>query len=213
MARFEFLVSFETDDVNLAGAVSTVVQDVISSAGVASGYVGKLTQLEPGVTNVYTDGGCDAKKNIGAWAFRVEGADSAEGTERFGALTHTTNNRMELMAAIRALEHLEIGPAVRIYSDSEYVIKGATLWIKGWIKRNWKTFGNTPVKNQDLWEHLNKLVTLHNVTFVHVKGHSGNPGNERVDELCTLAMAEALSSGLDGVPQDVGLPVKNEHAL
>ena len=158
---------------------------------------------------VYTDGGCDPKKNaIGAWAFVAvpPGKTLEHAVSKSGGMCGTTNNRMELLAVISALEEVEIGPRVIITSDSEYVVKGATAWVDGWVKKGWKTYAGAPVKNRDLWERLMALRDLHNVRFDWVKGHAGNPLNEMCDELCTETMLElhvALEQG-GGVELDHG---------
>jgi ribonuclease HI len=142
----------------------------------------------PDMTTVYTDGGCNTrKKGLGAWAFRAVNT-SGEAFHKTGDIWGTTNNRMELMAVTKALEFLEIGPPVRVVSDSEYVIKGLTLWHKSWVKYNWVNYEGKKIKNRDLWEPLIALYNLHNVEFQHVKGHSGHIGNEAVDALCTSQM-------------------------
>lgn len=145
-------------------------------------------------TIVYTDGGCSKNRDpkaprIGAWAFvaTIPGRDSVE---MYGAELDTTNNRMELTAVIKALETLEIGPSITVYSDSEYVVRGIIEWCRRWVKNGWKTYDGKPVINRDLWEALLPLYQLHTVRFHHVKGHSGVPGNERCDELCTQAMTD-----------------------
>ena len=149
---------------------------------------------------VYTDGGCDLKKNgIGAWALIAvpPGKTVEHAVCRSGALLGTTNNRMELLAVINALEEVEIGPRVIITTDSEYVCKGASMWVDGWVKKGWKTYAGAPVKNRDLWEKLMALRDLHNVRFDWVKGHAGNPLNEMCDTLCTAAMQDALAGDLE----------------
>ena len=95
----------------------------------------------------------------------------------------TTNNRMELTAAIMALESLREGCAVVLHTDSQYVRQGITLWMPNWLRRNWRTAGGDPVKNQDLWERLHAACARHRIDWRWVKGHSGNPGNERADQL------------------------------
>lgn len=133
------------------------------------------------IIKIYTDGGCHGNPGPGAWGALVQ----HEGTEQ--ALTgfdpETTNNRMELLATIKALESLTVSAAVELYTDSKYVKDGITVWIHGWKKRGWKTAANKPVKNQDLWERLDVLNTKFQVGWFWVKGHSGHPENERVDAL------------------------------
>jgi len=157
---------------------------------------------------VYTDGGFDAMHDaIGSWAFlvRLPGQDVGNCEYQHGGLKYTTNNRMEMLAVIKALEHVEMGPRTIVTSDSEYVVKGATTWVDGWAKNGWITGGGTPVKNQDLWERLIILRDLHNVRFDWVKGHDGNPFNEQCDYLCGLmkkSMLKQLTLNADLVPSD-----------
>ena len=157
---------------------------------------------------VYTDGGFDMKHDaIGSWAFlvRMPGQEVHETSYQTGGMKHTTNNRMEMLAVIKALEHVEMGPRTIVTSDSEYVVKGATTWVDGWAKNGWITGGGTPVKNQDLWERLIILRDLHNVRFDWVKGHDGNPFNEQCDYLCGLmkkSMLKQLTLNADLVPSD-----------
>lgn len=143
---------------------------------------------------VYTDGACRGNQfdqNLGAWAYlirKVYDPVLSENKESSYATLNTTNNIMELTAVIRALEHLATLKAydekITIYSDSTYVVMGATIWYKGWIKKNWKN-----VKNVDLWKSLlAELARFKNLTFQHVTGHSGNRYNEYVDHLCNKAM-------------------------
>jgi ribonuclease HI len=137
--------------------------------------------------DIYTDGACRGNPGPGGWAayLSIEGASEKEisGAERL-----TTNNRMELTAVIRALESLKRPAQVRLYTDSEYVRKGITEWVKNWKARGWKTADKKPVKNQDLWEELDALASGHEIEWHWVKGHAGVPGNERVDRLANEAI-------------------------
>jgi ribonuclease HI len=137
--------------------------------------------------DIYTDGACRGNPGPGGWAayLSIEGANEKEisGAERL-----TTNNRMELTAVIRALESLKRPVQVRVYTDSEYVRKGITEWVKNWKARGWKTADKKPVKNQDLWEQLDALAAGHEIEWHWVKGHAGVPGNERVDRLANEAI-------------------------
>jgi ribonuclease HI len=130
---------------------------------------------------VYTDGACRGNPGPGGWGALLV----AEGRERelFGGEALTTNNRMELTAAIRALEALKRRCRVAIYTDSQYVRNGILEWVAAWKRRGWKTADKKPVKNQDLWERLDALVADHDVEWHWVKGHAGHPGNERADAL------------------------------
>jgi len=136
--------------------------------------------------DIYTDGACRGNPGPGGWAAFL----SIDGQERdiSGAETLTTNNRMELTAVIRALEALKRPVLVRVFTDSEYVRKGITEWVKNWKVRGWKTADKKPVKNQDLWEQLDALASSHQIEWHWVKGHAGVPGNERADRLANEAI-------------------------
>ena len=138
------------------------------------------------LVEIHTDGACLGNPGPGGWAallcFRGREKEIAGGEPL------TTNNRMELMAAIMALESLREGCTVVLHTDSQYVRQGITLWMPNWLRRNWRTSGGGAVKNQDLWERLHAACGRHRIDWRWVKGHSGNPGNERVD---LLARAEA----------------------
>lgn len=135
---------------------------------------------------IYTDGGCRGNPGLGGWGAIL----SYKGKQRelSGSTEDTTNNRMELMAAISALEALKRTCKVVLHTDSVYVRDGITKWLSGWKNNNWKTAAKKPVKNQDLWQLLDAQNQRHDITWKWVKGHSGNPGNERADELANLAM-------------------------
>lgn len=136
---------------------------------------------------LYTDGACSGNPGPGGWAFVLMHPASGSQKEAFGAEPETTNNRMELTAAIRGLESLTRRSQVELYSDSQYVLKGLREWMDGWKKRGWKTAGKQPVKNQDLWEQLDILRAAHQITFHWIKGHSEHPQNERCDQLAVQA--------------------------
>jgi ribonuclease HI len=108
--------------------------------------------------------------------------------ELSGGEAHTTNNRMEMMAVIQALETLKRPCDITLYTDSTYVMKGMTEWLEGWKKRNWRTAGKKPVKNVNLWQRLDTAIAAHTVKWMWVKGHSGVPENERADELASSAI-------------------------
>jgi ribonuclease HI len=137
---------------------------------------------------IHTDGACLGNPGPGGWAALLR----YNRTERelAGGEAHTTNNRMELMAAIMALEALREDCVIALYTDSQYVRQGITEWMPGWVRRQWKTSGGDPVKNRDLWERLHAATLRHRIDWHWVKGHSGNPDNERVD---TLARDQALA--------------------
>ena len=135
---------------------------------------------------LYTDGACKGNPGPGGWgAILMYGEHSLELS---GYEAHTTNNRMELLAAIIGLEHLIRPCQVTLYSDSQYLVKAFTEgWLEGWIKKGWKRGKNDPVKNVDLWKRLLAAMEPHQVEFCWVKGHNGHPQNERCDELATTA--------------------------
>lgn len=130
---------------------------------------------------VHTDGACLGNPGPGGWAalLRYRGRER----ELSGGESMTTNNRMELMAAIMALETLNEPCQVVLHTDSQYVRQGITEWINNWARRGWKTAAGEPVKNRDLWERLHAAAQRHNIEWKWVKGHSGDPDNERVDVL------------------------------
>ena len=130
---------------------------------------------------IHTDGSCLGNPGPGGWAavLRHQGRER----ELSGGEVLTTNNRMELMAAIMALEALTEPCQITLQTDSQYVRQGITEWMANWVRRNWKTAGGDPVKNRDLWERLHAAKQTHKIEWRWVKGHSGNPDNERVDVL------------------------------
>jgi len=135
---------------------------------------------------IYTDGACRGNPGPGGWGviFNYRGKIK----ELHGAEKHTTNNRMELMAAIQALETLTRPCSVQLNSDSIYVLKGITDWMPNWKKRGWKTAARTPVKNEDLWRRLDAAIAKHRIEWKWVKGHSGDTSNERADALANLGI-------------------------
>ena len=135
----------------------------------------------------YTDGACSGNPGPGGWGVLLI-IDGQE-TELCGGETETTNNRMELKAAIEALRALPKNGAVKIVTDSTYVKDGITSWIANWKRNGWKTAAKKPVKNEDLWRELDAENTAHQVEWEWVKGHSGHPENERADELARRGMA------------------------
>jgi len=140
----------------------------------------------------YTDGACSGNPGPGGWGailIAKDGETVLKERELNGGAPQTTNNQMELMAAICALEALERSSAVTVVTDSSYVKDGITTWIHGWKKRGWKTAGKKPVKNEDLWKRLDAAQARHDVTWEWVKGHAGHPENERADELARAGMA------------------------
>tara|TARA_B100000929_G_scaffold262766_1_gene228305 strand:+ start:364 stop:798 length:435 start_codon:yes stop_codon:yes gene_type:complete len=139
---------------------------------------------------IYTDGGCRGNPGPGGWGALLESGDHRKSLK--GAERDTTNNRMELTAAIMALKTLKRECHVDLWTDSEYLRKGITEWIHGWIKRGWKTASRQPVKNADLWRELHEQTRRHQVSWHWVKGHSGHPGNEAADALVNEAIDELL---------------------
>ncbi len=140
---------------------------------------------------VYTDGGCRGNPGPGGWAALLRYGDHER--ELTGAEAQTTNNRMELMGAIGALEALTRSSRVALYTDSQYVKKGMTEWLKSWIARGWLTADKKPVKNADLWQRLQTAAAGHQVEWHWVRGHNGDPGNERVDALANRAIDQLLA--------------------
>lgn len=141
---------------------------------------------ESSPVEIFTDGACSGNPGPGGWGalLRAKGQEK----ELSGGEAETTNNRMELTAAIRALEALTRPCAVILYTDSKYMMDGIQQWMPAWKARGWKTADKKPVKNQDLWQELDSQVQRHSVKFIWVKGHAGHAENERVDELARLAV-------------------------
>lgn len=140
----------------------------------------------------YTDGACSGNPGPGGWGVLLvarEGDKVLKERELSGGEADTTNNRMELMAAISALETLKQGTKVTVVTDSVYVKDGITKWIHGWKRKGWKTSANKPVKNEELWRRLDDAVIHHDITWEWIKGHAGHPENERADELARAGMA------------------------
>ena len=135
---------------------------------------------------IYTDGACRGNPGPGGWGVILNYKGKIK--ELYGAEKHTTNNRMELMAAIQALESLTRPCLVQLNSDSSYVLKGITDWMPNWKKRGWKTAARTPVKNEDLWRRLDEAITKHKIEWKWVKGHSGDTGNDRADALANIGI-------------------------
>jgi ribonuclease HI len=157
--------------------------------------------------NIYTDGGCSGNPGPGGWAYLItgdspdrKGPGSAILAEKWGAEANTTNNRMELSAVIAALQSLllpgrQVPEGITVYTDSQYVQRGITQWIHNWKRNNWRTIGKEPVKNRDLWQCLDELSEKIPITWAWVKGHAGNPLNERCDQMTRQAIASLGESG------------------
>lgn len=137
---------------------------------------------------VWTDGGCKPNPGAGGWGALIRNDHGEE--ELYGGEHNTTNNRMEMTAAISALEFLPTGSEVILRTDSEYLRNGITRWIHGWKRRNWMTATGSPVANIDLWQRLDDAIAHHRVHWEWVKGHAGIPENERCDQLATLGRNE-----------------------
>lgn len=142
---------------------------------------------------IYTDGACRGNPGPGGWGALLLSGEHEKALK--GAEARTTNNRMELMAAIMALHALKRPCRVALWTDSEYLRRGITEWIHGWIKRDWKTAARKPVKNAELWRDLHEQSRRHRIEWHWVKGHSGHPGNERADALANEAIDEMQASG------------------
>ncbi|MEN5179280.1 ribonuclease HI [Comamonas odontotermitis] len=141
---------------------------------------------------IYTDGACKGNPGPGGWGALLRAGQAEK--ELYGGELNTTNNRMELMAVIQALEALKRPCDVALYLDSQYVRKGITEWIAGWKAKGWRTASKEPVKNVDLWQRLDALVHggAHRISWHWVKGHAGDPGNERADSLANKGVDVAL---------------------
>jgi ribonuclease HI len=145
------------------------------------------------VVEIFTDGACRGNPGPGGWGAILR-YNSTE-KELSGAQARTTNNRMELTAAIHALESLTRSCRVRLTTDSEYVKTGITEWMEKWKRKNWRTANKKPVKNVDLWQQLDQACARHTIEWCWVKGHSGHPENERADALANRAIDSFLSTG------------------
>jgi len=139
---------------------------------------------------IHTDGACRGNPGPGGWGALLSWNDTHK--ELSGGEAATTNNRMELTAAIMGLAALKRPSMATVRTDSQYVIKGITEWLPSWKARGWRTADKKPVKNQDLWEKLEQIVSPHSLSWQWVKGHSGDPGNERADALANKGVERAL---------------------
>ena len=142
------------------------------------------------IVEIYTDGACKGNPGAGGWGALLTSGEHTR--ELYGGEAHTTNNRMELLAVIRALEALKRPCRARVHTDSKYVQLGISKWIHGWKKNGWRTADKKPVKNAELWKELDELAQRHDVAWMWVKGHAGDAGNERADELANLGAASAI---------------------
>jgi ribonuclease HI len=147
---------------------------------------------------IHTDGACSGNPGPGGWGAILEFGDKKR--EIKGGETHTTNNRMELMAAIMALEALKRACDVDLHTDSQYLRNGIMTWIHSWKRNGWKTADKKPVKNMDLWQRLDAALGHHNIKWHWVKGHAGHDLNERADELAREGLAEARAAERGDTP-------------
>ncbi len=137
---------------------------------------------------IFTDGGCKGNPGPGGYGCIIK--QNGDIQEIKGGHPQTTNNIMEMTAAIVALKQIQDPCEIKLTTDSQYVVKGVTEWMKGWIRNGWKTVSRQPVKNQELWQELHELNQRHTITWIWVKGHNGHPENERCDQLANEAIAE-----------------------
>jgi ribonuclease HI len=151
------------------------------------------------VVDIYTDGACSGNPGPGGWGALLRYGDR-EKTLCGGEAVGTTNNRMELTAPIQALDSLKHRVTVNLYTDSRYVRDGITKWVINWARNGWMTSAKQPVKNVDLWQQLVAAVSRHDVEWHWVKGHAGDPGNERADRLAAQGMADAIRDAGDVKP-------------
>lgn len=142
------------------------------------------------VVVIYTDGACKGNPGTGGWGAILCYGDHRK--EIFGGEAHTTNNRMEMMAVIEALRLLKRPCTIQVHTDSQYVQKGISEWLKGWKARGWKTAAKEPVKNADLWQEMDQLTVPHQISWHWVKGHAGHPMNERADQLANAGVESVL---------------------
>ena len=142
------------------------------------------------IVTIYTDGACRGNPGPGGWGALLIFEENEK--EIFGGETETTNNRMELCACIEALDQLSRRCRVRVFTDSTYVKDGIQSWLRNWKRNNWKTAAKKPVKNRDLWEKLDQLSARHDIEWRWVKGHAGDVGNERADQLANRGIDEII---------------------
>ncbi|KEC55370.1 ribonuclease HI [Bartonella koehlerae] len=145
------------------------------------------------VVEIYTDGACSGNPGVGGWGaiLRWKGHEC----ELYGGEVQTTNNQMELMAALCALKALKESCSVDLYTDSVYVRNGISLWLEGWKKNNWQTVSRKTVKNKELWQALEDVCSRHTIRWHWIKGHAGHPDNERADALARKAIIEYRKNG------------------
>lgn len=149
--------------------------------------------MSKNLIEIWTDGACSGNPGPGGWGALL--VTDGHRKELYGSACETTNNRMELMAAIEALNALKKPSQVKLYTDSTYVKDGLTKWINGWKRNGWKTAAKKPVKNKELWQALEQATSRHAISWVWVKGHAGDEGNEIADELARKGALEAAETG------------------
>ncbi len=149
-----------------------------------------MSEKQSELVVIYADGACNGNPGPGGWGAWISMGGHSK--ELCGGEPVTTNNRMELMAVIRALQALKRACNVKVYTDSVYVQKGMTEWIEGWKKRGWRTADKKPVKNDDLWQELDAIAQQHQIEWLWVKGHAGDAGNERADALANQGVAQVM---------------------
>ena len=149
-----------------------------------------MSEKQSELVVIYADGACKGNPGPGGWGAWISMGGHSK--ELCGGEPVTTNNRMELMAVIRALQALKRACNVKVYTDSVYVQKGMTEWIDGWKKRGWRTADKKPVKNDDLWQELDAIAQQHKIEWLWVKGHAGDAGNERADALANQGVAQVM---------------------
>ncbi|QAA94228.1 ribonuclease HI [Pollutimonas thiosulfatoxidans] len=145
--------------------------------------------MQSSQVEIWTDGACKGNPGLGGWGALLRQGKHEKAL--YGGEPHTTNNRMELMAVIQALQALKRPCKVVVHTDSQYVQKGMDEWLANWKRRGWRTADKKPVKNADLWQQLDELVQEHELTWRWVRGHAGDPGNEKADELANLGVDHA----------------------
>lgn len=198
--RARVMITYDASTFDEADDTAERIKALIEDAGIPA-TVSEATRA-PDFDDilVFTDGGCSLKKGgLGAWAYLIRKGDQV--VEASAAMAGTTNNRMEMLAVIRALATTPLNVPIVVTTDSEYVIKGATQWCRKWIKNDWKGYNGDPVANRDLWEELLGLMDPRKIRFEHVRGHTGHPENERCDEMCTAAIKAAFEEP-SGIPID-----------
>jgi ribonuclease HI len=146
------------------------------------------------LVTIYTDGACRGNPGPGGWGALLQFGVHEKTLN--GSAAETTNNRMEMIAAIESLGSLKRSCQVDLYTDSQYLRRGVLEWLESWKKRQWKTAARKPVKNRDLWEALDRQINRHRIRWHWVKGHAGNPGNEKADWLANQAIDNAQSQGM-----------------